>query len=110
MARRVIRLDELLVEEKPLNDVPRAASAAAMLDGVRSMGIDALPWDDDARDFQARCEFVRQARSQGYCGMAGFLEGVRWRRISPGSSRFSTALRAVRSSRACRCSMPCVHA
>ena len=60
VARRVIRFDELLVEEKPLNDVPRAASAAAMLDGVRSMGIVALPWDDDARDFQARCEFVRK--------------------------------------------------
>jgi len=60
VARRVIRFDELLVEEKPLNDVPRAASAAAMLEGVRSMGIEALPWDDDARDFQARCEFVRK--------------------------------------------------
>ena len=60
VARRVIRLDELLIEEKPLNDVPRAASAAAMLEGVRSLGLDALPWDDDARDFLARCEFVRK--------------------------------------------------
>ena len=59
IARRVIRLDELLVEEKPLNEVPRAASVAAMLDGVRSMGLDALPWDDESRDFLARCEFVR---------------------------------------------------
>jgi ATP-dependent helicase HrpB len=64
VARRVIRLDELLIEEKPLNEVPRAASAAAMLQGVRSLGVDALPWDDDARDFLARCEFVRKlARS-----------------------------------------------
>jgi ATP-dependent helicase HrpB len=60
VARRVIRFDELLLEEKPLHDVPRAASAAAMLEGVRSMGLDALPWDEDARDFQARCEFVRK--------------------------------------------------
>jgi ATP-dependent helicase HrpB len=59
-ARRVIRFDELLIEEKPLNDVPRAASAAAMLEGVRSMGLDALPWDDDSRAFLARCEFVRK--------------------------------------------------
>ena len=59
-ARRVIRLDELLVEEKPLNDVPRDASAAAMLEGVRSLGLEALPWDDDARDFLARSEFVRK--------------------------------------------------
>jgi ATP-dependent helicase HrpB len=59
IARRVIRLGELLIEEKPLNDVPRAASAAAMLEGVRSLGLDALPWDDESRDFLARCEFVR---------------------------------------------------
>jgi len=59
VARRVIRLDELLVEEKPLNEVPRAASAAAMLDGVRSLGLAALPWDDESCDFLARCEFVR---------------------------------------------------
>jgi ATP-dependent helicase HrpB len=59
-ARRVIRLGELLVEEKPLNDVPREASAAAMLEGIRSLGLDALPWDDDARDFLARSEFVRK--------------------------------------------------
>ncbi len=59
-ARRVIRLDSLVIEEKPLNDVPRDASAAAMLDGVRSMGIDSLPWDDEARNFVARSEFVRK--------------------------------------------------
>jgi ATP-dependent helicase HrpB len=64
IARRVIRLDELLVEEKPLNDVPREASAAAMLEGVRSLGLDALPWDEESRDFVARSEFVRKlARS-----------------------------------------------
>jgi ATP-dependent helicase HrpB len=60
VARRVVRLDELLIEEKPLNEVPRAASAAAMLEGIRSLGLDTLPWDDDARDFLARCEFVRK--------------------------------------------------
>jgi hypothetical protein len=31
-----------------------------MLDGIRSLGLDTLPWDDDARDFLARCEFVRK--------------------------------------------------
>ena len=59
VARRVSRLDELLVEEKPLHDVPREATAAAMLQGLRSMGLDALPWDEEARDFIARAEFVR---------------------------------------------------
>ena len=40
IARRVIRLGELLLEEKPLHDIPRDAASAAMLDGVRSLGID----------------------------------------------------------------------
>jgi ATP-dependent helicase HrpB len=60
VARRVIRLDSLVIEEKPLNDVPRDASAAAMLEGVRRMGLDSLPWDDDTRNFVARSEFVRK--------------------------------------------------
>ena len=34
-------------------------AAAAMLQGVRSMGLDALPWDDEARNLLARSEFVR---------------------------------------------------
>jgi ATP-dependent helicase HrpB len=60
VARRVIRLDQLVIEEKPLNDVARDASAAAMLDGIRSMGLDVLPWDDDTRNFVARSEFTRR--------------------------------------------------
>jgi ATP-dependent helicase HrpB len=60
VGRRVIRLDSLVIEEKPLNDVPRDASAAAMLEGIRRMGLDSLPWDDDARNFVARSEFVRK--------------------------------------------------
>ncbi len=59
-ARRVIRLDELVIEEKPMHDVPRDASAAAMLQGIRAMGIDVLPWDEEARNFVARSEFVRK--------------------------------------------------
>jgi ATP-dependent helicase HrpB len=59
VARKVIRLGELIIEEKPLNEPPRDASTAAMLDGLRALGLDALPWDDETRDFLARAEFVR---------------------------------------------------
>jgi len=31
-----------------------------MVDGVRHLGIEALPWDDDARDFLARVELLRK--------------------------------------------------
>jgi HrpA-like RNA helicase len=87
VARRVIRLDELLIEEKPLNDVPRAASAAAMLEGIRSLGLDTLPWDDDARDFLARCEFVRKL-GRNDLGDWPDVSKNRWHRISRGSNRF----------------------
>ncbi len=65
IARCATRLDDLLIEEKPLQHVPRAASAAAMLEGVRHMGLEALPWDDDSRDYLARIELLRrQARPE----------------------------------------------
>lgn len=59
LARRVVRLDAITLEEKPLHDVPAEAARAAMLQGVRELGIEALPWTRDARNFQARMEFVR---------------------------------------------------
>jgi ATP-dependent RNA helicase HrpB len=59
VARRTVKLGELLLEEKPLQDIPPGATAAALAEGLRSLGPDALPWTDDARDFAARCEFVR---------------------------------------------------
>jgi ATP-dependent helicase HrpB len=73
-ARRVIRLGELLIEEKPLNDVPRDASAAAMLQGIRSMGLEVLPWDDEARNLLARSEFVRKLDRKDVAG---------WPELSP---------------------------
>ena len=59
LARRTLELDALVLEEKPLTPVPAEAARAAMLQGVRELGIAALPWDREARDLQARVEFVR---------------------------------------------------
>ena len=102
VARRVIRLDELLIEEKPLNDVPRDASAAAMLDGVRSLGLDALALGRRRARLPGALRVRAHARSQGSGRLAGRSRARRWRRISAGSSRFSTASRAARNSRACQ--------
>ena len=46
-----------------LEDAPRPAAdderaVAAMLDGVRQLGIEALPWDPHSRGLQARMQFV----------------------------------------------------
>ena len=76
IARRAVRLGELLIEEKPLADAPREASAAAMLEGVRLMGLEALPWDDDTRDLMARAEFVRALGRSDLADWAEFTPGA----------------------------------
>ncbi len=63
LARRVLRLDGLVLEESALPEVPREAASAAMLEGVRQLGIESLPWSREARDLQARVGFVRRLGS-----------------------------------------------
>jgi ATP-dependent helicase HrpB len=58
-ARRTLTLGALVLEDKPLPEVPRAAALAAMLEGVRILGLAALPWDREAQDLRARLAFVR---------------------------------------------------
>lgn len=64
LARRTLELDALVLEEQPLADAPAAALRAAMLAGVRELGLAALPWDREARDLQARIEFLRAAAAR----------------------------------------------
>jgi ATP-dependent helicase HrpB len=61
IARRTLTLDALTLEEKPLAGAPPEALRAAMLAGVRELGVAALPWDREARELQARIEFLRAA-------------------------------------------------
>jgi ATP-dependent helicase HrpB len=58
-ARRTLELDALVLEEQPLADAPADALREAMLAGVRELTLAALPWDREARDLQARIEFLR---------------------------------------------------
>ena len=53
-AVRTLRLDALLLEERPLPDPPAEATRAAMLAGLRTLGLEALPWTPEARSLQAR--------------------------------------------------------
>jgi ATP-dependent helicase HrpB len=75
LARRTIELDGLVLEEKPLAAPPGEAARAAMLRGVRELGIAALPWDRETRDLQARIEFVRRELGDG-------PEGAAWPELS----------------------------
>ncbi len=58
LARRVRRLDALLLEDAPRPAADDERALAAMLDGVRQLGLGALPWDAHSRDLQARMQFV----------------------------------------------------
>jgi ATP-dependent helicase HrpB len=60
IARRAVRFGELVLDEKPLTELPAGATSAALLDGLRALGLDSLPWDDEAQTFCARNEFVRK--------------------------------------------------
>jgi ATP-dependent helicase HrpB len=59
VARRVTRLFELEIAERPLREVPPEAAGAAMLEGIKKLGLGSLPWNEESRDLQARMEFVR---------------------------------------------------
>jgi ATP-dependent RNA helicase HrpB len=72
VARRTVRFGELVLDEKPLVELPPGAAAAALLEGLKSLGLDALPWDDDARAFAARCDFVRKLKRGDLAGWPDF--------------------------------------
>ncbi|MBS0387060.1 MAG: ATP-dependent helicase HrpB, partial [Proteobacteria bacterium] len=59
-AQRQRRLGALLIEQRPLQPPPRDLTVAAMLAGVRQMGLDSLPWDEATQNLRARLEFVRK--------------------------------------------------
>jgi ATP-dependent helicase HrpB len=60
IARRTLQLGAIVLEEKPLPEVPVEAARSAMLIGVRELGVEVLPWTREARDLQARLEFARK--------------------------------------------------
>jgi ATP-dependent helicase HrpB len=58
--RRVRRFDALILEEQTRPPGPGSQTTQAMLAGVRELGVDSLPWDQESRTLQARMEFVRK--------------------------------------------------
>jgi ATP-dependent helicase HrpB len=60
LAHRTRRFEALLLDDHALEQVPPGLAAAAMLEGLRQLGLEALPWDRETRNLQARLEFVRR--------------------------------------------------
>ena len=59
VAQRTRRYGALVLDTRPLADVAPDRAGAAMLEGILQLGIEALPWDEETRNLQARLEFVR---------------------------------------------------
>ena len=59
-AATIKKLGALVLEEKPLTDVPPDQIASAMLQGVTQMGLGSLPWSDAAHMLRARITFLRR--------------------------------------------------
>ena len=59
LARRRRRLGALALEDKPLARPDPDMLRAEMVQGVRQMGLQALPWTDDLRRWRERMAFVR---------------------------------------------------
>ena len=89
IARERLMLGALALEDRPWPDAPPERVAAALLDGIRELGLDALPWTPAARRFAAR---VALAARQRRAGSAGFrARGAARRARRPGSRRTSPA-------------------
>ncbi len=58
VARRARRLGALVLEERPLAADAPDAVRAAMIDGIRRLGLDVLPWTPETRALCRRVAFV----------------------------------------------------
>ncbi|WP_448204141.1 ATP-dependent helicase HrpB [Azospirillum sp. sgz302134] len=70
LARRRRMLFALVLKDERLSNPPADKIAAAMLEGIRDMGLTALPWTDELRKWQARVSFLRR------------MEGEEWPDVS----------------------------
>lgn len=60
VASRRVRLGALVLDEARHETASAEARSAAMLAGIRAMGLDALPWMPGLRSFQARNRFLHR--------------------------------------------------
>ncbi len=74
VARREERFGALVLDGKPLTKSDPEKIRAAMLEGVRRLGIEALPWTREAREWQTRVLSLRQ-----------WLPGENWPDVSDAS-------------------------
>ena len=59
-AQRERRFERILLEARPLPTPDRARYAEALVDAVRQLGLDALPWTESLRQLRARIALLRR--------------------------------------------------
>lgn len=52
-------LGNLIVAARPMQSISNSDKATALIAGIRKMGSDCLPWNDECREWQARVEHMR---------------------------------------------------
>jgi ATP-dependent helicase HrpB len=60
LARRQVRLGELVLRDEALREPPQAAIAAALIGAIRVAGLSVLPWRKEAAQLRARIIFLRR--------------------------------------------------
>ena len=60
LSERILRLDALILERSPLADPDPQQLVAAMLGGIRQLGLEALPWTPHCRALQQRLELAHR--------------------------------------------------
>ena len=64
--RRQRRLGALVLADEGLQDADPAAIQAAMIEGIRRLGLTALPWDKASQQWLARLRFLHRLDPQGW--------------------------------------------
>jgi ATP-dependent helicase HrpB len=65
LARRQRRFGELVLKDEPLPDPGGARSAEAFCQGIRELGLAALPWTKELENLRARVQFLRRVEGDG---------------------------------------------
>src|SRR5262249_14436340 len=60
VARRRRRLDALVLDDGPLPNPDPDAVAAALMGGIRRVGLERIPWSEEARHTRSRLSFLHR--------------------------------------------------
>ena len=109
VARRVRRLDALVLDERALPQGFEERARAAMIEGIRALGLQCLPWKPDLEQWRARvccCARARPRRTNATPGPTSRTTRCS-RRWTTGSGPGSTASRVATTLRASTCARRC---